>query len=448
MVPDTARYQFIAHALDGSGGFRPKVWIDREGLNPKLSGPSFLVRYPRESAEKFARRNEVAWYRNFLKPACVRFAGYLAKKPPRRALDHPLLTALSDDCDWQGNSLDVFWSTFAVETKARGSMLLLVDMPQAVPPDRASQIEQRAFPYLAPIPPERVVDYTLNVQGLFESVAIASTAQYQGQTIDVWRVWDTAEWRVQRPGETGEVLESGIHGLGLCPVLAFTESGSFPDYGDFEQIAVLSRRYFNAASERDEILRGQTFSLLTYQIPPEAPPADLVAVTETVGVSNMLIHNGDTPAFIAPPDGPATIYNEVIAGLEEAIRRIAMTVEQPTQAESGIALTIRFQELNSALARFARRMEDLERRMWDLACRWLSIQNRTESVWPKSFELADVGQELTVLQQMQAAGFPDAVIREGMKAVVGLQFATAEAETMDAIIAAIDEPTLQKGANP
>lgn len=447
MVPDTTRYLFIAHALEGAGGFRPKVWTDKDGLNPKLSGPSYLVRYPRESAEKFARRNEVAWYRNFLKPACIRFAGYLAKKPPRRTVDHPLLDSMAADCDWQGNSLDVFWSAFAVEAKARGSMLLLVDMPKAVPLDRASQIEQRAYPYLVPIKPELVVDYTLNVQGLFESVAIASTAEYQGQTIDVWRVWDTMEWRVQRPGENGEVLENGDHGLGVCPVLAFTESGVFPHYGDFEQIAVLSRRYFNAASERDEILRGQTFSLLTYQIPPEAPPADLASVTETVGTSNMLIHNGDTPAFIAPPDGPATIYNEVIAGLEETIRRIAMTVEQPTQAESGVALTIRFQELNSALTSFARRMEDLERRMWDLACRWLGIQNRTESVWPKSFELADVGQELTVLQQMQASGFPDAVIREGMKTVAGLQFATAEPETMDAMIAAIDEATLQTGVS-
>lgn len=93
-------------------------------------------------------------------------------------------------------------------------------------------------------------------------------------------------------------------------------------------------------------------------------------------------------------------------------------------------------------------MEDLERRMWDLTCRWLSLQNRTECVWPKSFELTDVGTELTVLQQMQGTGFPDAVIREGMKAVVGLQFATAEAETMDAMIAAIDESTLQTGASP
>ena len=31
----------------------------------------------------------------------------------------------------RGNSLDVFWQEFGLAAKARGSMLLLVDMPRA-----------------------------------------------------------------------------------------------------------------------------------------------------------------------------------------------------------------------------------------------------------------------------------------------------------------------------
>lgn len=437
---DTARFQFIAYALNGSGGFSPAVTADTlDGRNARLTGASYLVRYPRESDEKFARRNQVAWYRNFLRPACQRFAGYLAKKPPTRDIAHPLLQSLLDDCDWRGNALDVFWSSFAIDAKARGSMLVVVDMPRALPGNRAEQLTQRAFPYLQTIEPERVIAYTLNVYGRLDLVAIADSND-RGEPI--YRCWSTVEWWTQKPGAIGDPalrLDGDTHPLGVCPVLAFTEMGDFPHLGDFAQIADLSRRYFNAASERDEILRAQTFSLLTYQVPPEEVGFEPSQVAEAIGTHNMLIHRGDVPAFIAPPDGPATIYGEVLAQIEETIRRIAMTVEQPTTAESGVALTIRFQELNSTLCAFARRMEDLERRVWDLACRWLGIAQQPDIAWAKSYELADVATEMSVLQNMQASGFPDEVVRAQMSNLVGLQFSNLDADTVAALNAALDQ---------
>ncbi len=75
---DSARFQFIADALDGTGGFR--------------TGDA-LVRYPRESDEKFARRKAMAWYAHALRPACQRFVGYIAKRPVYRDLSQPALAA-------------------------------------------------------------------------------------------------------------------------------------------------------------------------------------------------------------------------------------------------------------------------------------------------------------------------------------------------------------------
>lgn len=440
---DASRFQFISEALNGDGGFAPVVsnygnTIQQQNLvSPRLDTKTYLVQYPRESKDKFARRNQVCWYRNFLNPACVRFVGYLAKKPPIRQLNNPLLDTLAQDCDWRGNSLDVFWSSFAIDAKARGSMLLLVDMPRVLPGTLADQVEQRAIPYLAAIPPERVVQYDLNDQGRLARVAISELRDTQ----EVWRVFDEQAWWIQRPGnldDTALRLEGDVHGLGICPVLAFTENGDFPHVGSYAQIADLSRRYFNAASERDEILRSQTFSLLTYQVPSDQVDFEAGTVAEAIGTHNMLVHRGDAPEFIAPPDGPATIYSEVLAQLEEAIRRVSLTVEQPTQAESGVALSIRFQELNSALTHFARRMEDLERRMWDVVCRWLDLPDNTEVAWAKSYELADLALEMTVLNQMQASGFPPEVIQAEMKNIIGLQFATVDSQEMDDLMMAVD----------
>lgn len=437
----TKRYQFIADALNGAGGFAPLI----EPVASMAESRSYLVKYPRESTDKYARRQRIAWYRNFMHSACSKFAGYLAKKAPLREIGNPLLAAMVDDCDWRGNSLDVFWQSFVLEAKARGCMLLLVDMPRELPDNQAAQMERRAFPYLVGIAPERVISYEFNERGLLSQVAIRDTRDFgNGQAEPVTRVYGETSWWVQR-GEAGDQLnigaaiERGDHNLGACPVLAFTEFGDFPHVGSFAQIADLSRRYFNAASEQDEILRAQTFSLLTYQTPPSQTGFNVSAVAEAVGTHNMLIHQGDSPNFIAPPDGPATIYETRLEKLEADIRSIAMTVEQPSQAESGIALTIRFQELNSALTGFARQMEDLERRVFDLAGKWLGgVEPPKTIAWPKSYELADLEMEMTILQNMQAAGFPQEVIQAQMQTIISLQFGTNDPDRVNGLLDSVN----------
>lgn len=97
---DPLPFQFLADALTGAGGF---------------ARGDYLVQYPRESNDKFERRKAIAWYANALRPACQRFVGYLIKRPPQRQVTQPILTAFLDACDWQDNSLDMFWSSFMVE---------------------------------------------------------------------------------------------------------------------------------------------------------------------------------------------------------------------------------------------------------------------------------------------------------------------------------------------
>ncbi|MBS3953630.1 MAG: hypothetical protein KGZ88_11840 [Methylomicrobium sp.] len=410
---DAQRFTFLANALNGTGGF---------------SDGGYLVKYPRESDEKFNRRKEIAWYRNFLNSACVDFTGYLSKRPPARNNNNPLMAVIIDDADGKGNSLDVFWQGFMIQAKARGSMLLLIDMPKQLPVDQASQINQRITPYLAAIAPENVMQISIGSDGLVETIEIADTYEDKPAI----RGWDTQSWWVRR-GET--VLDSGEHGLSVCPVLLFAESGDFPCVGAFAQIADLSKRHYNLCSERDEILRAQTFSLLTYQVPSDqAHLFEAKKVAEAIGTHNMLIHNGAPPGFIAPPDGPATIYSQVISDIETAIKQIALTVEQPNHQESGIALTLRFQQLNSALTAFARAMEDLERRVWWVVSRWLQTSYVPETAWSKDYSLADVTQELSELQQMQASGFPVLAIDEKQKLIIQLMLSNLNPESLENVL--------------
>lgn len=412
------QFKFIADALNGSGGF--------------ISG-DYLIQYPRESNGKFERRKQIAWYRNFLRSACSDFVGYLAKRPPTRQTRQPLYRVLIDDADGKGNALDVFWQLFMIEAKARGSMLLVVDMPKRLPDNQAQQLQQRAAPYLVSINPEQILEYRTADNGLVEFLEIPD--EIDGKS--VIRGWDSVSWWV-RDGD--DIIESSEHGIGECPVLAFTESGDFPMLGEFAQIAGLSRRHYNLCSERDEILRSQTFSLLTYQVPVEQSHVfDSKKTAEEIGTHNMLIHQGDAPAFIAPPDGPATIYSNVISELEQTIKRIALTIEQPTHQESGVALTIRFQQLNSALSSFARKMEDLERRVWWIASRWLGLREFVEVSWSKDYSLADTQQELTELQQLQGSAFPPEVIEEKQKQIVGLMLSNLSPDRLEELMQTIGQ---------
>jgi len=442
---DAPRFEFIAHALNADGPFRPSVTYDGTG-RAIATGTSYLVRYPRESDEKYARRCELAWYASPLAQACARFTGYLSTRPVVRYLPHPLYEAMADDIDGKANSIDVFWGAFMVQAKARGSMCLLVDMPAAMAPNLRDQVQARVAPYWTAIKPEAVTDYDIGDDGRFEWCEFAGNIEREdGKKVPCTWHFDRAGWTATDRDK--KILDAGEHALGECPVLIFTESGDFPHFGPFSAIADLSKRLFNLDSELDEILRAQTFSLLTMQVPEGSTEEQKIAaartVGQTVGTSNLMVHSGSTPAFIAPDSGPASTYLTRIDKLRDQINEIGLSVATINQQESGIAMQTRFASINAELATFSRRMEDLERRAWELSRRWLGMTTAPEVAWPRDFNLADVESELRILTDMQAAAMPTEVIAEQQKRIIAIQFGGLSQERQDEIGAAIDERTLE-----
>jgi hypothetical protein len=310
----------------------------------------------------------------------------------------------------------------------------------------AQQLEARAVPFWSSIQPEDVTDYELGDDGRFVFVAFRGeyTKEDETRVPCTWR-FDRTTWTVLNDDD--KPLAEGVHPLGACPVLLFTEGDSFPHFGPFAVIADLSRRLFNADSELDEILRSQTFSLLTMQVPEGSTDSQKIAAAqvagETIGTSNLMVHSGSTPEFIAPPDGPARIYLDRIKALQAVIDEIGLNVATVNTQESGIAMQLRFQAINGELSKFAGRMEDLERRAWELSRRWLDMTQTPDVEWPRDFNLSDVDAELKILADMQSTGMPAIVIAEQQKRISALQFAGLDQDSQDDIAAAIDEPRLE-----
>lgn len=467
-----ARFTFLNEAFHGIGGFAPQVLWEYQQVTsklqdgtpitstrrvPKLGAPGYLVPYQRESAEKFAARAAVAVYENHLREACERFVGFLGRRAPMRSnIDAPLVQLLLQDADMRGTPLDQWLSSFALHAKARGTMLLLIDMPsepgEDEPVSLQEQIERRRVPYLQMIGPELVTDYDLDDEtGLFESVSIAVTEEVDGVRQKCTRTWTAQEWMLKVGDKT---VQQGTHPFGYCPMIAFTESGDlFPHVGKYAQIADLSRAIYNARSGLDELLRSQTFSILTVQIPPEAQnqysAMDAVA---TIGTSSMLTHPGITPAFVSPNSDSADTYLNVIAQLQISISRVAMdeatTEDGRTAMESGVARRLRFERLNSDLASFARRLQAMERRMWTLFHNALGTQNDIKIEWPSDFNLVDTKAELDVLLAFMATGFPPAVLTAKRRSIAGAEFDGADDEVKASIFAAIDEQDQEPAGEP
>lgn len=444
------RFKFLAHALNAEGGFAPKVqWITtQQGVSTaSLVGESYLVRYPRESDSKFGARNALAKYQNHLHTACKRFAGFLARrKPIRERIEAPLVALMVENADLTGQSLDAFFHAFSLQAKARGSMLLVIDKPDGAPPTSlADQIERRKVPYVRMAYPESVVSYRTDPDsGLFLTITLACREWVGDEEIDVERDYSTTDWKIRKAG-TDEVLKEGTHSFKACPVLAFAEGGgAFPQVGEFAQIADLSMAIFNKRSEKDELLRSQTFSILTLHIPPEQNDAfESIRdqVSATIGTHSMLVHSGNQPEFISPDAGPAETYAKDIDALEITISRIAMeaSIESSAQAESGVARRLRFEALNSDLAAFAGQMQQLEQRMWALFDNALGTKHGVTTAWPTDFNLADVLGELDILLAMQTTGFPPAVLNAKRKTIVATEFDNASDADKAAMDASIDE---------
>lgn len=443
---DITRFKFIGHALNGDGPFRPLISYDSKA-RPIAVASSYLIQYPRESETKYARRNEIAWYASPLAQVVSRFAGYLASRPAVRSMANPLYEAMAADIDGKGNSIDSFWSQFVVEAKARGTMLLLVDMPPAMAPTLDQQVRARVAPYWTSIKPELLTDYQIGDDGKFVFAEFSGNFTLEsGERVDCTWHFDQTSWRAMDGQQN--LLSEGEHPLTECPLLIFTEGGDFPYFGPFSPIADLSRRMFNLDSELDEILRSQTFSLLTMQVSENSTDAQKVqaaqVVGETIGSSNLMVHSGSTPAFIAPPDGPARIYLDRIAALKDQINEIGLVIASSSQRESGLALQMRFQALNSELAKFAGRMESLERRAWELSRQWLGLTTAPEISWSRDFNMADVVAELDILASMQGAAMPSEVIAQQQRRIVSVQFAGLAQEQQDQIHAAIDQRLLEQ----
>lgn len=380
------KWKFLLDAYTGEGGF----W---DG--------SYLVRHPRESDEKYARRRELAVYPNYVKKVVNVYIGHLFRQGPQRELKNEICRRFVEDADRRGTHLDDVSRRAMLLAVILGTAFAVVDKPREAVITRAEEFERRLFPYVVLRTPLEVASWKTDELGIAE-ISFRETTR-EGEVY--YRVFDRESWRISNDPQGIEVVESGKHFLGRVPVVPLWSQEPFSGREIFgtpwiQDLAALNFDLYNALSELRELFRGQTFSILAIPVREAAEAAKYKDLT--VSTENALPYNpegGGKPEFIAPPEGPVRLYLEYVEKLVEHIYRLAGIEFLGTEArsgKSGVAFTFMFQEMDATLQGWAGALEAWEYRIAELVCAWEGEEFRGNITYNRRFNLVDLSQEFKV----------------------------------------------------
>ena len=378
------KWELVKDAYFGNGGFETG---------------EYLKKFTRESDDKYNNRKEATTYENIIKSRINKYLGNIYETRPVRASSNKAITTIIDDCDNKGNSLDTFMQNFIVDVKLRGVGLVLIDAPSSVnATNQKEQLDNRELPYIENILPENIVDFKLDKNGKFEYIAFNDTIDNstygKDEIVQVIRYYDKTSFKIIN-GE--EIIDSGEHNLGICPVVIFSENGKFPTSGEFTDLGKIALDHYNKKSELDLILREQTFSVLTIQ----ASSTDIDGVD--LSVNNALLYpkeSSNKPEFIAPSESPSATYEKRLEKLENSVKEATYDIDTSNGNDSGIALQLKYKGLNSSLSSFAQRLEDFELRVFDIIYRYLGDNFDIAINYNKDFNLSDIQAELSILGEV------------------------------------------------
>ena len=252
-----------------------------------------------------------------------------------------------------------------------------------------------------------------------------------------YHYWDASKF--EKRDENKNKIEEFTHNLGICPVIVLNLADGLFENSICYEISEISKRIYNARSELDEILRGQTFSVLAYHTPPDAviPTEDI-----EISVNNVLLYQGNKPEFISPSEANAKIYMELIQSLESKISEIGLNpINFSSRSnDSGAALKFKFESLNAMLLKISNNLEDFERRIFDCVNRWLKIKDWDFSVsYPCDFSISDLQNDIQTALAMEEFGMPISWKKSKQKELARLDLAGLDSDEMNEIYDEIEQ---------
>ena len=386
-----AHWRLVDDAVDGGGGFLAGLRDLRvydygaagthaRALSPLVrDGETYLVQFPRETAEDFTERVRATTYDNHVAPVTRNYLGQLSASDPTRESSIPEVSAFWRDPDEGLGDVGAWMAEGSARALRHGWAACLIDRPEGVRPATAPGTMGRW------LDPSEVIDWEVDDRGRFVWVKLCSEIETRDPVTgeeserEVVTIWTRSTWRrvtLEEVGkrwtitdDTGDVP----HALGVVPVavLRWVPPASRRDLLAPSVLAgsvSASLELFNVRSELRAIERDCVFPILC------------VATTEDISGTKLGSKSGMAvdpsaafPAFISP-DASVTIH--YASRIEELTTRVyeAAYQERPSaqaQApESGVSRGYRFRQMSALLVSAAVEHEAFEREVVSILAAW------------------------------------------------------------------------------
>ncbi len=408
------RFRFLSDCYTGTGGFQYSTQryhtLTKTPVDPKDSHKTYLEPHPSEANEKFTSRVTRAFYPNFARKRVIQpLTGFLTKRSPARDLYPEAITSWMDSVSRDGQHWDLWLKNELVPWGLAYGRMFAISDSDAVD---ALTVEQRREKggkeaQMALIHPQTVLDFWSDESGKLRWLkkmeiitkhedplqAKQQFARVRWYTEDGW-------WYVDIPAgvltggteadrkEEYPVIDSNSWpaNLGL-PISEFRIGKE--GLSMLEDIAPLSRRMFNALSERNEISRGQTFAILCI------PTHGKQALDEVIkGIDSGLAFDPEAkhkPFYLTPDRGPLDQYADEIREIPAQIIELANLDFSGGQATAAAAKAFQFQGTDRLLSDLAGDLARFEYETMQIVAKWHNVDWDVNArvAYPDSFDAVD-----------------------------------------------------------
>jgi hypothetical protein len=436
-----SRWQIQLDAYDGEGGF--------------LDG-SYIWQFPRETTGtqgEYGKRQEQARYHNY---AATLVDFYTRKifggSGVARECSDEGLTAWWADVDGARTGMSDFLRAALAKALAVGHVGVLADKTREAPSGPA-KADEKARVFLATYLPTAMLDWRVTRDEEIVSVklkeAVPSQDLLAATNGDEYQLllWDRDEW-VRVPLDDA-AIERMDHGLGRVPltVLRPFRSSRWPLIGrSLLGDANIIKALYNRASEEDEVLRDQAFSLFVVNLPASGE-VDIekakTALGGEVGATRAVFAYGGAQYVTADMSVPKTVRENQQFLIRELYRMAHIPFEDDSrEAEAADSIRLQHEELEDVLKGVSAECHRVELELAKLYFAWTSASPEAAEA---AFENAKV--KITYDQEF-FSGDPKAeieVLTLSARAVQSPTFGKLiQKRIVDDVIGEIDQPTRKK----
>jgi hypothetical protein len=371
----------LIDSFEGGGGF--------------LDG-SYLWPYPSEESPDYMRRQQMARYHNYVETLVDLYVRFMFTQGVKRDSTNQEFNDWLNDVDGAGSSIDGFLKRFAALALVPGHAAVLVDKTPDQPTGPAKS-DEKARVFATIYTATSIVDWRFDGNVLAGVKLKESTPQtdiatewLEDDEAERWLVWDREGWA--RFNTKGELLEADVPGLDLVPFVVLRPKPSL--LSPMRGRALVSnvnvvRALFNRASEEDEVLRTQAFSLLTVNVPTDGNVQQArEQVGSAIGTAKALVVQGEIDYKTPDQNVPAAIRDNIGYLVQELYRAAHMRFNRDSlAAETAESIRLQHSELNEMLQGFAKAMSQAEK---DIARAWFAWTYPTKEAADAAFEAANV----------------------------------------------------------